>query len=91
MSNLRADSGDAIDDDIVGIPQRTATADLVDKAIEDRLPLSGMRDFRMKLQSVKIAGLVGYSRDRRIVGRCDALEPFRKLRDVIAVAHPNVE
>ena len=35
--------------------------------------------------------LARHSRDRRIVGRCDALEPFRKLRDVIAVAHPNVE
>ena len=61
------------------------------KTIQQRLPLDGVRDFRVKLHGIKTAGLIGHTCNRASRrGRHD-LKAFRQLSDFVTVAHPDLE
>ncbi len=90
-ADLLANRFDRLRNIVRHIPVRFAAADLVHKPSEDCLTLQGMRDFRMKLHTVKFALFVGHCRNRTIVRRRHQLEAGRHLDHFVAVAHPYLQ
>ncbi len=73
------------------VPVGAATADAVHEALQQLRALARMRDLGMELHAVEAALLIRHRRDRAGVGGSHQLEPRRQLRDLVAVAHPDLE
>ena len=74
-TDLSANTGDQILDDVAGGPARFAAADFTHEALENRRTLAGVRDLGVELHAVVAAALVGHGRVRRIGSARDGLKP----------------
>ena len=70
-------------------PIASDAADIEKEIVQDRAPLLGMDNFRMKLQAVDRCRGILHCRDRDILGRSRSNEPARKHADRIAMTHPD--
>ncbi len=89
--DLLAHACDGVFDDVAGVPQRIAAADLAHEPLEDRPPRPGMGDFGMELHAVVAPCVVRHRGERRVGGGGNDGEPRRQRLDAIAVTHPHVE
>ena len=58
---------------------------------QEALALLRVGDFRVELQGVKAALLVRHAGDGRAIGGGDELETRRQRRDLVAMAHPDIQ
>src|SRR5213080_5005732 len=72
-------------------PVHRAVADVVHKISQDLPAARRVRDFGMKLQSVKFALPILDGGEVATFSRPDDNKPFRQSRDFVAMAVPNVE
>ena len=90
---LRADLGpdplDLLLDHGGGRPRRRSTGDLVEEVLEDLLPVGRVHDLRVELDGIETTARVLERRDRRRRGRRGDAGAGRRLRDGVAVAHPD--
>ena len=91
LADLLAHARDRVRDDVAGVPERVATADPADEALEDRGARTGVGHFRVELHAVEARAVVRHRRERRIRGRRDRRESRRHRLDAVAMAHPDVE
>ena len=78
--------------DVVGhVPIRLESGNLVQKALQHRAPLRRVGYFGVELHAVESSRFVRHCGDRRSGVARDDLEAGRQLRDLVPVAHPDVE
>ena len=90
-ADLGADPGDGLIDVVRHVPVAAAAADVMHEAGDHFLALECVRDFRVELDGVKAAFLVGHRRDRARFAAADDLETGRQFADLVAMAHPDFE
>ena len=59
--------------------------------LDNSLPLTCMRHFRMKLKAVEAALFVGHPCKRRIVRFADGVKSGRQFLHAVAVTHPDIQ
>ncbi len=91
LAHLSADARNAVLDDIASRPARAAAGDFAHEAPQNFAALQTMRDFRMKLQAVKMPRFIRHGGERRIVAGGDDLESRRQRRHAIAMTHPHIQ
>ena len=89
--DLLAHARDGIVDDVAGVPERIAAADVAHEPPEDRRARARVGDFGVELDAVVAPRVVRHRGKRRIRGGGDRGEPRRQRLDAVAVAHPHVE
>ena len=91
IANLAPDRLDRFCHVIAHDPVGARGADRQHEAFQDGAALPGVGDFRMELNGIKTARLVGHAGDGATGGRRHQLESGRQFGDLVAVAHPDIE
>ena len=76
-ADLLADTGEHVVDDVVGFPQAVRLADLAHESLQNAMPLAGMRDFGVELNTIKPTCFIGHAGNRRVIGRSHEFEARR--------------
>jgi hypothetical protein len=77
---------------VVGhVPVAAAGANVMHKALHDRLALKGVGDLWVELHAIESARLVSHAGERRRRVGGNHLEARRQFCDLVAVAHPHIE
>ena len=90
-ADAAADGLDRLAGEIAQLPRAGAAAGRLEEVAEDLRPLRRVRHLGMKLQTVKRQPPVLHRRHRAGVGGGQRHEIGRRLRHLIAVAHPHVD
>ena len=91
VAHAAADRLDRLAGEIAQLPRARATADGLEEVAEDLRALRRVRHLGMKLQAVDRQPPVLHRGDRAGVGGGQRQEIGRRLRHLIAVAHPDVD
>ncbi len=87
-ADLRADRRHLIGDDVAAVPVGGDARRAVQEVLEDRLAVLRVLDLGVPLHAVQPALVVGECGDRSVLRGGEHLEPLRRKRDRVAVAHP---
>jgi hypothetical protein len=91
IAHLLANLRNGFVDVMAHFPIRLRAANLQHEAFEHGAPLHRMRHFRVPLQAVEMACLVGHCRDRARFGGRHQLEARRHFQHLVTVAHPDLQ
>ena len=91
VADLLADPRHRLVDVVAHHPVGLGAADLEDEAVQQLPALQRVRHLGMELDAVEAALLVGHAGDRAARRRRHQREAGRQRRDLVAVAHPDLE
>ena len=91
LAHLLTHPGDRLGHVVRHVPVAAAAADVAHEAGDDVAALEGVRDLGVKLDAIEAARLVGHAGNRGRFVAGDDGEARRHFRDLVAMAHPDVE
>src|ERR1051325_11969257 len=91
IANLFSDACTSFLNERAHCPIHRAVADVVDEILKDLFTSRRVRNFRMKLETIKMALRILHRGEITTISRSRNAKSFRQRRYFIAVAIPNIE